>query len=266
MSIISGVDGALLTVGRSAIHGTGSGVDGMGGIPMTVLAESRQDVGVCRGERCIRFVGAKGTTVEPRTVELLLEGLIPRGASCAAVTVDDRSIVRREAERAAGRDAVDNALAASGLQAVGALDSDADGVPLWPPPLVGSISHSGDVAAALVGDRSEFRGLGIDIETTSALGERLWDAVASPSELRTAGQYLGLDDARAAAVVFCAKEALYKAHFPARRVRFDFRDVDLVLDDGRGWTCVGDVLGDDHLRVDAQWSPAAGMVAAVSWW
>jgi 4'-phosphopantetheinyl transferase EntD len=81
--------------------------------------------------------------------------------------------------------------------------------PHWPPGLVGSLSHSDFHAAAAVARREEFAAVGVDIEPAEPLPPELVDLVTAPGEARPSGaqDLLGR-------VLFCAKEACYKAVYP----------------------------------------------------
>lgn len=108
-----------------------------------------------------------------------------------------------------------------------------DRAPLWPAPLVGAITHSHGRAAALVGHRDHWRGVGLDYEA--------W--LAPRRALRLAGEILteqerqallGLDEAEQArriTLTFSVKETLFKALYPLTGRRFYFQDAAL---DGEG--------------------------------
>jgi 4'-phosphopantetheinyl transferase EntD len=97
--------------------------------------------------------------------------------------------------------------------------------PLWPEPVVGSITHTDGWCAAAVARRSHLRALGIDTEIAGAVGANLVSTICTAEEvdwLKTAA-----DDIRPAALsfIFGAKEAFYKCQFPITRLHLDFRDV-----------------------------------------
>lgn len=130
----------------------------------------------------------------------------------------------RRREFAAGRWCAHEALSALG-QDFDALLRDDDRLPVWPEGLVGSISHTREVAVAVVGRTDHWCGLGVDIETRSGLERHLWDKILTPAE--RAALPPGREES-AALALFCAKEALYKAWYPLRRVFLGFHDVELV--------------------------------------
>ncbi len=120
----------------------------------------------------------------------------------------------------------------------GPLPPDGDRVPRWPAGVVGSITHTSAFCAAAVAWQADLRALGLDaehaIETAQADLVRL---VATPAE---AAWFAALSEdqrARGAALLFSAKEALYKCQFKLTRERLDFDDVELFVD---GVDTVGD--------------------------
>ncbi len=90
-----------------------------------------------------------------------------------------------------------------------------DGEPLWPAGVVGSITHTGSYAAAVVAHASGLRSPGLDAEPVRPMSEVLAAEVLTPLErarLRDAG-----DPALLAVLCFAAKEAAFKAWFPLHR-------------------------------------------------
>lgn len=105
-------------------------------------------------------------------------------------------------EFAAGRAAFRAACADAGLAPV-ALPMAADRSPVWPPGMALSITHDGAIALAAV--LAGVRGLGIDLEPDTSL----------PPDV--AAEVLTAADTAEGRLVFSAKEAAYKALFPAIR-------------------------------------------------
>lgn len=99
-----------------------------------------------------------------------------------------------------------------------------DGEPLWPNDIVGSISHTTGVGVAVVGLRSEFESLGIDIELTSRkISDRALQKIALPAERVWIQERRSERDERALQI-FCAKESIYKAYFPISGRHLTFKD------------------------------------------
>lgn len=117
---------------------------------------------------------------------------------------------KRKTEHLAGRIAAVSALKASGSTAVPGIG--ANGEPLWPDGISGSITHSGTLALAVAGKYSL---IGIDYE--AILDEK--EAVEIKSGVIDAAEEAvlaesGLPFALALTLAFSAKESLFKALFP----------------------------------------------------
>jgi 4'-phosphopantetheinyl transferase EntD len=100
------------------------------------------------------------------------------------------------------------------------------GEPLWPEDVVGAISHAGDIAVAIVGWRRDYAGLGIDIEQLArAPSARAARLICRPAEMDWVDN--GADSQRLA-MLFSAKEAVFKALFPIEHVWLGFGDAELT--------------------------------------
>ena len=100
--------------------------------------------------------------------------------------------------------------------------------PLWPPGIVGSISHAGEAAAAVVARASDFLALGLDLEIASALDPELVSSICRVEEvdrILTEARDVGYR----AKMVFSMKEATYKALWPSLRLFLDFHDIEIRL-------------------------------------
>jgi len=100
-----------------------------------------------------------------------------------------------------------------------------DGRPLWPEGIIGSISHSGDRAMAVVGSADSYTGLGIDCETllTDSAAKEIADLVMEPLEkelLLDRHPEYGL----LLTLAFSAKESLFKALWPSLSSVKSFHD------------------------------------------
>jgi 4'-phosphopantetheinyl transferase EntD len=168
---------------------------------------------------------------------------LPERARAAALEVDDAGLESLEAlwpseassassfapkrlrEFRAGRQVARRALGELGLEPR-ALERDADGVPVFPSGLVGSITHTGRshtfaAAAVLPGAR----GLGLDAETLRELGPEIGARIFGREELADFAKRPSL-----ALIGFSAKEAYYKCVFPSLRQVLEFHDVHLTLE------------------------------------
>lgn len=147
-----------------------------------------------------------------------------------AVAVE-RAVPRRRAEFAAGRQAAREAL--SRLCGYGGpVPSGGDRAPVWPPGVVGSISHDEGLAVAAVARSSEVSSLGLDVDTVARFQPELEGFVCTPDEVsRLLQGRTTAERQRQLARVFCIKEAVYKAQYPLTKGWLDFADLVLQLPD-----------------------------------
>ncbi len=133
-------------------------------------------------------------------------------------------------EFSAGRHAARTAIAALG-HPVRAISQADDRAPLWPAGLTGTITHSRTACLAAVSTTAT--GLGLDLEDDSPLDPDLWDIILLPPERLWAETQP--DAARAAKLIFSAKEAAYKAQYPTSLTLFGF-DTVLIQIEGPAFT------------------------------
>ncbi|MFJ7984335.1 4'-phosphopantetheinyl transferase [Streptomyces sp. NPDC096351] len=97
------------------------------------------------------------------------------------------------------------------------------GAPGWPRGVVGSMTHCAGYRAATVASEADVASLGIDAEPALPLPPGVFEAVTTADER---GPLAALALARPGIpwdrLLFCAKEAVYKAWFPLTRSRLDF--------------------------------------------
>lgn len=144
-----------------------------------------------------------------------------------------RALDKRRREFTAGRTFARRALVQLGLPAA-PIPLDDQRAPVWPPGVVGTISHTARWCVAALAPASALASLGADVEEVGPLDPNVSRMVCSPDEL-VAVESLG-DPDDWAKVVFCAKECLYKAQFPLSRTFLGFEavSVELVPDTAEG--------------------------------
>jgi enterobactin synthetase component D len=154
---------------------------------------------------------------------------------------------KRQREFFAGRWCAEQALLCLGAGSthVGMAE---DRAPIWPDGVVGSITHTGDFAAAAVAWAADIAGLGID-------SERIID----PATARDIADICMVDEATLfeaphgrsfcefCTFVFSAKEAVFKCLFPLARKFLEFSDVRITSFDWNreyfAWTTVSEHVG-----------------------
>ena len=114
------------------------------------------------------------------------------------------------------------------------------GMPLWPSAVSGSLTHTNGFRAAVVAPRLLVRSMGLDVEVAEPLPEGVIHSVALPSEIAQLDRLRSRGVDCATKLLFCVKEATYKAWFPLthRGLGFEQAEID-VRDDG---TCTSYLL------------------------
>ena len=140
------------------------------------------------------------------------------------------------------------------------LPPDSRGAPAWPSPVVGSITHCDVWAAAAVARRIDVLSLGIDVEPAEQLPARLEYVVATSSERHMLANLECTACPAPDRLLFCVKEAVFKAWYPLTRRWLDFEDVVVDLRNDGTWTARG---GRDGIRFawDGGWSSQAALMA-----
>lgn len=141
------------------------------------------------------------------------------------------AVEKRRREFATGRLCARQALAKLGIAAAPIARGER-GAPQWPPGIVGSITHCAGYRAATAGWATDFATLGIDAEPDLPLPEGLLEMIARPRELDQI-RALGRARPRGPAwdrLLFCAKEALYKAWFPLAQRWLSFDEAEVTID------------------------------------
>lgn len=195
----------------------------------------------------------------------LVADMDPRFANPEALPWQERAIVAaavesRRREFAAGRMLARRLLQSLGFE--GPLNRTRDGTPAWPPGIVGSISHCATLAAAAVCRSGNCAGLGIDVDIRQPLSSEIAMRILTSDEAYwTASCEANAD---AGILVFCAKEAFYKAIYPLTRQVIEFNSVN-ITPAGKGFSAellidVGPFRRGDVLP--GRWNTSQSHVAA----
>ncbi|WP_099022686.1 4'-phosphopantetheinyl transferase PptT [Mycolicibacterium palauense] len=185
-----------------------------------------------------------------RLIDALLPGAAAPAMAAAEVFADPpglaplpeeepliaRSVPKRRNEFITARHCARLALADLGLPAAPILKGE-KGEPCWPPGVVGSLTHCEGYRGAVVGHSSTVRSVGIDAEPHDVLPRGVLDAVSLPAERGALpGLRPGLHWDR---ILFCAKEATYKAWFPLTHRWLGFEDAHITFDTDASGTSGG---------------------------
>ncbi|SHH83548.1 4'-phosphopantetheinyl transferase family protein [Bradyrhizobium erythrophlei] len=127
-----------------------------------------------------------------------------------------------------------------------------DRAPIWPDGVVGSITHTGDFAAAAVAWAADVAALGIDSEQIidPAMTADIAD-ICMVDEATLFKAAHGRSFCEFCTLVFSAKESVFKCLFPLTRKFLEFSDVRITSIDWHRkyftWTSVGEYIGTGRL-------------------
>lgn len=180
-----------------------------------------------------------------------------------------KSVAKRRNEFITVRHCARIALGELGVPPVPILKGD-KGEPCWPDGVVGSLTHCTGYRGAVVGRSPAVRSVGIDAEPHDVLPHGVLDAVSLPAERSEIPQAMptGLYWDR---ILFCAKEATYKAWFPLTQRWLGFEDAHITFEaDGTDATTgqfVSQILIDPEAlsgpplnELRGRWSVGRGLV------
>lgn len=200
-----------------------------------------------------------------------LAALYPVEAEQIGAAVESRRI-----EFAAARACAREAMTRLGLP-TGPVIRGGRGMPVWPPGVVGTLTHTDGLRAAALAPADRVRSLGLDVEPHGPLTDGVLDAVSLPAEaawVRAARGEVGT--IHWDRLLFTAKEATYKAWFPLTRRWLGFADAQITLTptvvDGEGasGTLRSRILVDPHavdggpdlVEFHGRWAVRGGYVAS----
>jgi len=184
-------------------------------------------------------------------LDVLASGAHPQlRAACREITAGDefaltpaellpmgRAVVSVRRASGAARIVAKTLLAKLGAPPGVELPRSASRAPQWPPGFVGSLAHDHEFAVAVVAPAHALRGVGIDIEPALPLPEDLVEMIATHSERKQINGDLVL-----ARLLFCIKEAVYKATHSIDGVFLEHRDVEVSLGSSIALTSSGHSL------------------------
>ncbi|MCH9734862.1 MAG: 4'-phosphopantetheinyl transferase [Actinomycetia bacterium] len=178
-----------------------------------------------------------------------------------------KSVAKRRNEFITVRYCARQAMVDLGIEPVPILKGE-KGEPRWPHGVVGSLTHCEGFRGAALGLHEEIRSVGIDAEPHDVLPRGVLDAISLGAE-RDEIQRLSAD-VHWDRVLFCAKEATYKAWFPLTRRWLGFEDAHIVFDvdaSGQSGSFTSEILidaaalsGPPLTTLSGRWSVRNGIV------
>ncbi len=174
---------------------------------------------------------------------MMIDEILPRAAACveafgdlpgATLPPEEAALIagavaKRRDEFTTARHCARQALAALGLPPV-AIPADQRRAPRWPAGVTGTITHCTGYRAAAVARVTDLAALGADAEPDDALPEGVLRTIALPEEI---GHLDELSRTAPGAhwdrLLFCAKEAVYKAWYPLTGRWLGFEDARITM-------------------------------------
>jgi 4'-phosphopantetheinyl transferase EntD len=138
---------------------------------------------------------------------------------------------KRIGDFASGRSCARKALDALGVKNAEILKGEHN-EPLWPEGFIGSISHTHDMAGAIVGRSAQVKGIGLDIEHLGRVKPGMWDILFSEYEKNYLHALPEKEQAVYTTALFSMKESFYKLQFPITRTSLWFHDVEISEQNG----------------------------------
>jgi 4'-phosphopantetheinyl transferase EntD len=144
-------------------------------------------------------------------------------------TVISRAVEKRRREFRTVRHCARRALHELGLPPVAVLPGE-HREPVWPPEVVGSMTHCTGYRAAAVAHSRNLVTVGIDAEPHEPLPPDVIDGIALEEELVRLAKLVAAKGAvRWDRVLFCAKETVYKAWFPLTHRWLGFQEANVTI-------------------------------------
>jgi 4'-phosphopantetheinyl transferase EntD len=174
--------------------------------------------------------------------------ILPAGVACAEAFADPpgvalfpeeealiaKAVDKRRREFATARGCARSALAALGVAPAPILPGER-GAPQWPAGIVGSITHCAGYRAAAVARARDVLTIGLDAEPDEVLPDGVLGVISLPGEReRLRGLAAAAPGTCWDRLLFCAKEATYKAWFPLARRWLGFEDADITINAADG--------------------------------
>ena len=142
----------------------------------------------------------------------------------------ERAVPSRRAEFATGRACARRALARLDLPPQ-PIPAGPRGEPQWPAGIIGSITHCAGYRGAVLARTGQIATVGIDAEPNAALPDGLLKLISLPAERDRLARLAEIEPSvHWDRLLFCAKEAVYKAWYPLAERWLDFEEAEVTFE------------------------------------
>lgn len=178
-------------------------------------------------------------------IRTIFDSLVPAQVAYALVPIapgsmspyaEERMAVKnagrkRQLEFFAGRKAARQALGRLGVRPL-VIPIGLQRAPVWPSGIVGAITHTQYHAAAVAASAKHFSGIGLDLEENGRINEALATEIEEPGSYLSSTyiDILASQGICANTLHYSAKEAGFKAYFPATKHFMTYQDASCSID------------------------------------
>jgi len=139
-----------------------------------------------------------------------------------------KCVLKRRMEFTAGRTAARMAMKKMGITST-TIPRGENNMPIWPWPLIGSISHNDNICLCVVADKTKYSSIGVDIEDLHRVQSELFPSIFSNDEIKILDKLHDEELAFQATAGFSIKEAFFKFQYPITRQWLGFKDVEVAV-------------------------------------
>lgn len=178
--------------------------------------------------------------------------------------VVSRAVDNRKGEFGDARWCAHQALRELGMDSASAILKGEKGMPLWPEGYTGSLTHTDGLRIAVAAPTDALRSVGIDAEPAQPLPEGVLDQIARSPERHWVDVQKAAGNDWADLLLFCAKEATYKAWFPITMRWLGFEDAEIDIRPDGTFIAYLLVRPTPVPFIEGRWMVRAGYVCAAT--
>ena len=139
-----------------------------------------------------------------------------------------KAVLKRKQEFIVGRLCTRKALSEIGIEGFPLLMGK-DRAPIWPSGVVGSIAHTAGYCGVAIAQKIDIESVGLDVECVEQVNRDTWKHFCNQQELSQINSLAINEQQKNAALVFSAKECLYKCQYPISKKWVSFHDVTISI-------------------------------------
>ena len=171
-------------------------------------------------------------TLFPKNVNSEISDLISDKVELlpAEATISQRYSPKRLREFTTGRVNARHLLERYNIQGYPLLPN-ADRAPIWPPGIIGSISHCNDRCGVIVTESKHYRSIGFDVENKRDFNYSARKFICTNEEEQWLLTQPESSRSQKLLLIFSIKESLYKCLYQADGIKLGFKNVSAIPDD-----------------------------------